>query len=84
MNLDLTGRLYMFADDVYLFYPYKYDLSLEANMQRDIFLIFEFDSLNKLVLNVDKTKLVRFKLLIIISIFVLVVISFMNQILESI
>ena len=53
--------MYMFADDVCLFYPYKYDLSLKANMERDISLIFKFARLNKLVLNPDKTKLVRFR-----------------------
>ena len=50
----------MFADDVCLFYPNKYDLSLKANVEKDISLIFEFARLNKLVQNVDKTKLVRF------------------------
>ena len=60
-NLDLTGRLYMFVDDVCLFYSYKYDLSLKAYMERDISLIFEFARLNKLVLNADETKLMRFR-----------------------
>lgn len=60
-NLNLAGRLYMFADDVCLFYPYKYDLVLKTNMERDVSLIFEFARVNKLVLNASKTKLVRFK-----------------------
>ena len=60
-NLQLTGKLYMFTDDVCLFYPYKYDLVLKTYMERDVALILEFVRLNRLKLNADKTKLIRFR-----------------------
>lgn len=60
-NLQLTGKLYMFADDVCLFYPYKYDLVLKTYMERDVALILEYVRLNRLKLNADKTKLIRFR-----------------------
>ena len=56
-TVDLTRRLYIFADNVCLFYPDKYDFSLEANMERNITLIFEFARLNNLLLSADKIKL---------------------------
>lgn len=60
-NLDLSGKLFMFADDVCLFYPYKHDLVLRTQMERDVALIFEFARLNRLLLNPNKTKVVRFR-----------------------
>ena len=54
-NLQLTGKLYMFADDVCLFYPYKYDLILKTYMERDVALIPEYVRLHSLKLNADKT-----------------------------
>lgn len=60
-NLDLTGTLYMFADDICLFYPYKFDQVLKTYIERDLSLIFEFARINKLLLNADKTKLIRFR-----------------------
>lgn len=35
-NLGLWGKIVMFADDVSVFYPYKYDLSLKTKMERDL------------------------------------------------
>ena len=60
-NLQLPGKLYMFADDVYLFYPYKYDLVLKTYTERDVALILYYVRLNRLKLNPDKTKLIRFR-----------------------
>lgn len=61
MNLQLYGKLYMYADDISLFYPYKHEAALKPYMERDASLIFEYSRLNKLVINTKKTKLVRFK-----------------------
>lgn len=60
-NLGFKGQLYMFADDVCMFYPYKYDLVLKSNMERDVALLFEYARLNGLMLNPSKTKMVRFR-----------------------
>lgn len=60
-NLGLTGQLYMFADDICLFYPYKYDLVLKTQIERDVSLLFEFARINGLLLNPNKTKMVRFR-----------------------
>ncbi|XP_075158740.1 uncharacterized protein LOC142231945 [Haematobia irritans] len=60
-NLQLSGKLFMFADDICLFYPYKYDIALRANIERDSALLCEFARVNRLVLNADKTKLIRFR-----------------------
>lgn len=61
VNLNLAGRLYMFADDICLFYPYKNELVLKTAIERDVSFIFEFARINKLVLNASKTKLIRFR-----------------------
>lgn len=60
-NIGLFGKIIMFADDVSIFYPYKFDLVLKTQMERDSALLFEFARLNRLVLNADKTKLLRFR-----------------------
>ncbi|XP_075163257.1 uncharacterized protein LOC142235890 [Haematobia irritans] len=60
-NLGLKGKLYMYADDISIFYPYKYELTLKANVERDASLICEFAKINKLVLNSNKTKFIRFR-----------------------
>lgn len=60
-NIDIHGKIIMFADDVSIFYPYKHDLVLKTNMERDSALLFEFARLNHLVLNANKTRLIRFR-----------------------
>lgn len=60
-NLCLTGKLFLYADDICLFYPYKHETAVKAYMERDAALIFEFSRINKLVLNASKTKLLRFR-----------------------
>lgn len=60
-NIGLTGRLFMYADDICLFYPYKSEAAVKCYMERDSALIFEYMRLNKLFINPTKTKLIRFR-----------------------
>lgn len=60
-HLGFFGSLFMFADDVSLFYPYKYDEVLKTHIEKDASLLFEYARLNRLCLNPDKTKLIRFR-----------------------
>lgn len=60
-NIGLFGKLYMYADDICLFYPYKYEAVVKAYMEKDAALIGEFIRLNKLMLNTEKTRLLRFR-----------------------
>ena len=51
----------MYADDICVLYPYKYEIALKAYMEKDVALICEFERLNKLVIHSKKkTKLLRF------------------------
>lgn len=60
-NLGLFGSIVMFADDLSIFYPYKFDKVLKVQIERDSALVFEYARLNRLVLNPKKTKLLRFR-----------------------
>lgn len=60
-NLELSGKLYMYADDICILYPYKENLILKLYAERDAALITEYARLNKLILNASKTKFVRFR-----------------------
>lgn len=60
-NLQLFGKLIMFADDISVFYPYKHEISLKAHMEYDAAMITEYARINKLCLNAEKTKLLRFR-----------------------
>lgn len=60
-NLELSGKLFMYADDICLFYPYLHETVVKAYMERDSSLLSEFLRINKLFLNASKTHLVRFK-----------------------
>lgn len=60
-NLKLFGKLIMYADDISIFYPYKHDVILKFQMEHDAELIQEYMRLNRLILNPDKTKLLRFR-----------------------
>ena len=44
-NLGLTGKLYMFADDISLLYQFKYDSVLKTNIERDA-AFYEYARLN--------------------------------------
>ena len=54
------GKIYMYADDIYVLNPYKYEIALKAYMERDAAIIFKFAIPNKLVINSKKRKLLRF------------------------
>ena len=41
-GLNLSGQIFMFVDDISLFYKYKYDHVLGLNIERDSAIIFEF------------------------------------------
>ena len=60
-NLELTGNMYMYTDDISIFYPYKYEDAVKAYVDRDVALIVEYMRISKLFLNPDKTKLIRFR-----------------------
>lgn len=60
-NIDFNGKLFMYADDICLFYRYKHATVLQTQIEYDSAILLEFSRLNKLVLNSDKTKFVRFK-----------------------
>ena len=51
----------MYADNLCLLYRYNENLVCKIFGERDASLIGEFSRINKLVLNHNKTKLVRFK-----------------------
>ena len=51
----------MFIDDICLFYPIKIDFIPKAHTGRDTSLLFEFIRLNGLLLNANKTSLIRFR-----------------------
>lgn len=60
-NLKLHGKLIMYADDISLFYPYSHEVILRAHIEEDAKTISEFARVNRLVLNAEKTKLLRFR-----------------------
>lgn len=60
-NLELFGKMFMYADDICMFYPYKHEIVLKAHMEYDAALVAEYLRLNKLILNAEKTKLLRFR-----------------------
>lgn len=61
VNLELTGKLFMYADDICVFYPYKSEAVVKSYMERDASLICEYMRVNKLFLNESKTKIMRFR-----------------------
>lgn len=60
-NLGLTGKMFVYADDISLFYPYCYESAVKPYIGRDAALLIEYMRINKLYLNPIKTKLIRFK-----------------------
>lgn len=61
IHLGLNSKLFVYADDICIFYPFKYETVAKAYIERDAALIVEFARINKLALNANKTKLMRFK-----------------------
>ncbi|XP_075163372.1 uncharacterized protein LOC142236006 [Haematobia irritans] len=60
-NLTLDGKMFIYADDICLMYPYNNESMVKLYIERDASLIFEFVRLNKLFMNTDKTQLMRFR-----------------------
>ncbi|XP_075157992.1 phospholipid-transporting ATPase IF-like [Haematobia irritans] len=60
-NLDLKGKIYMYADDICILYYYKHPSVLKTEIEYDASLICEFIRLNKLTLNAAKTQFIRFR-----------------------
>lgn len=60
-NIQFYGKLYMFADDICLFYKYKHETVLKAQIEYDAAILSEFARLNRLVLNSAKTKFIKFR-----------------------
>ena len=60
-NLGPGGKIFMYADDICLVYPQKHETVVNAYMERDSALICKFPRINKLILNANKTQLIRFK-----------------------
>lgn len=60
-NITFNGKLFMFADDICLLNRYKHPLVLQTQVEYDAAMLSEYVRLNKLILNTDKTKFIRFK-----------------------
>lgn len=60
-NIELFGKLFVYADDICLLYPYKHETVAKACVERDVSLVSEFVRINKLFLNASKTRVLRFK-----------------------
>ena len=60
-NLNLNGQLCMFSENICILYPYKHDLVLKAEVDKEASLIFEFAKLNRLLLNSIKSNLFEYK-----------------------
>lgn len=60
-NIPFKGKMYMFADDLCIFYNYNHPKVLQTQIEYDAAILCEFLRVNKLVLNGGKTKFVRFR-----------------------
>lgn len=60
-NLDLSGKMFVYADDISIFYPYDHETAVRPYMEKDAALLLEYIRINKLFLNPTKTKLMRFR-----------------------
>lgn len=60
-KLKLYGKLFLYADDILLLYPYHHEVILKSQMEHDAAIIAEFCRINRLVLNSNKTKIIRFR-----------------------
>ena len=61
VNLQLNGKIYLYADDIFIFYSYKHKTTYKAYVKKDADIIFEYARINKLVIKTSKTKIIRFK-----------------------
>lgn len=55
-NLAFSGKIFMYTDDICLFYPYKNETIVKAYIERIAALICEFARINKLILNANETQ----------------------------
>lgn len=60
-NIGQKGKIFLYADDLCILYPYHQETLLKSNISHDALLISKYAKLNKLVLNAGKTKFIRFK-----------------------
>jgi hypothetical protein len=60
-EIELRGKIQLFADDAVIFYCAASIHELEEDMQHDLDLIFKWFYNNKLSMNIDKTKYIIFK-----------------------
>lgn len=60
-NINFKGRLFMYADDVCLFYKYNHSQVLKTQIEYDAAILAEFSRCNKLFINPGKTQFIRFK-----------------------
>lgn len=61
VNLKLFGKMFLYADDICLLYPYDYETVVKAHMEWDAAIISDFSRMNRLFLNANKTQVIRFK-----------------------
>lgn len=61
MNIPFNGKLFMFADDICIFYKYRHETVLKAHIEYDAAILSEFARINKLVLNSHKTQFIKFR-----------------------
>lgn len=60
-NITFNGKLFMFADDICLLYGYKHKPVLQTQVEYDAAMLSEYVRINKLILNAEKTKFIRFR-----------------------
>lgn len=60
-NMNLYGKLVLYADDIALLYPYHHIAILKGQMEQDAAKIMGYCRVKKLVINTNKTKVIRFR-----------------------
>lgn len=60
-KIPITGTLLLFADDSSLFYPSRNEHTNVINIEHDLVVLFEYFRINKLSVNVKKTKFIQFR-----------------------
>lgn len=60
-NLELNGKMFIYADDICVIYPFQHETVAKAYIEHDAAVICEFARVNKLFINAQKTKIIRFK-----------------------
>lgn len=59
-QLPLLGEIYLFADDSSIFYPGSNSSEIKRKMERDMVILNEFFRLNRISINIAKTKIMIF------------------------